>query len=177
MAREAGLAGAVVHTDGACIRNPGKGGWAWAASHELYASGFDPATTNQRMELTATIEAMTALQALTTPLVVVSDSTYVVNCWRQHWWVSWQRRGWRNSKGELVANQDLWRAWIELITGPWRQRISFEWVKGHAGNEMNEFVDRLANGAARGQVAQAGPAPLPDAIATAADWAEGRLFP
>jgi ribonuclease HI len=169
MPTDAGHGRAVVHTDGACIRNPGKGGWAWAAARELYASGFDPETTNQRMELTATIEAMTALAALTSPLLVVSDSTYVVNCWKQRWWTGWQRRGWRNSKGDLVANQDLWRRWIDLITGPWRERVGFEWVKGHAGNEMNEFVDRLANDAARGQVAQAGPTPLPDATSAATD--------
>src|ERR1700683_3393810 len=97
----------VVYTDGACRGNPGPGGWAWAVPEGPFASGADPATTNQRMEI------MAALEALRTPgrnepseILVVSDSTYVVNCFKDRWWQGWQRRNWRNSQNKPVANQD-----------------------------------------------------------------------
>ena len=83
-----------VYTDGACRGNPGPGGWAWAVPHGPQAAGPDPATTNQRMEVRAALEAVRALDG---PLVVVSDSTYVVNCFRNRWWKGWHARGWLNS--------------------------------------------------------------------------------
>ncbi|HEV2360509.1 MAG TPA: ribonuclease H [Acidimicrobiales bacterium] len=144
--------GTVVYTDGACIGNPGRGGWAWAVSAERFGSGFDPATTTQRMELTATIEAMKALQGSAKPLLIVSDSTYVVNCFKQRWWDGWPARGWRNSQRQPVANRELWETWIDLVTGYWKQQIDFQWVKGHSGEKMNELVDSLANESARKQV-------------------------
>lgn len=164
----------VVYTDGACIRNPGKGGWAWAVSEETYESGFESETTNQRMELTAAIQAIRTLPG---PLLVVSDSTYLVNCFRDKWYAGWRRRGWRNTRGEQVANQDLWRPLVELVVEG-RRRIEFRWVKGHATDQMNAFVDRLANEAARGQRAAAGSALPPVASPPAAgDWEQGRLLP
>jgi ribonuclease HI len=75
------------------------------------------------------------------PIEIVSDSTYVVNCFRDRWWVKWQRNGWRNSKKEPVANVDLWQPLIELVNGG---DISFRWVKGHSGDPMNDLVDGLA---------------------------------
>ena len=84
-----------VYTDGACRGNPGPGGWAWAVDGGGWASGHDPDTTNQRMEIRAVLEAVGHLDG---PLVVVSDSTYVVNCWRDRWWQGWIARGWKNSK-------------------------------------------------------------------------------
>jgi ribonuclease HI len=96
------------------------------------------------MEVTAVIRA---LEALPGPVQVVSDSTYVVNCFRQEWWVGWQRRGWRNTQGKPVANQDLWRALLPLALDGSRT-VSFEWVKGHSGDRMNEVVDQLATQAA-----------------------------
>jgi ribonuclease HI len=102
----------VVYTDGACLNNPGAGGWAWAESTERYESGCEAQTTNQRMELLAVIRALDANRG---PILVVSDSTYVVNCFRQHWWRGWRAKGWRNAKGEPVANQDLWRPLIETV--------------------------------------------------------------
>ena len=144
------LARTTVYTDGACIGNPGKGGWAWAAGAAEYESGFDPRTTNQRMELTAVVEA---LRALPGKLLVVSDSTYVVNCFKQRWYVGWLARGWRNSRGEPVANQDLWGPLVREVVEDRRGEVEFRWVKGHATDPMNIFVDRLANEAARGQVA------------------------
>jgi ribonuclease HI len=139
----------VVFTDGACIGNPGPGGWGWARGTEHYASGAEPKTTNQRMELTAVLEA---LRTFPGRVEVVSDSTYVVNCFRDRWWQGWRRRGWKNSKGQLVANRDLWEPLVaEVVDLRGDQEVVFRWVKGHAGEEMNEFVDLLATTAARTQ--------------------------
>lgn len=137
-----------MYTDGACIRNPGKGGWAWAMSEARYESGFEAESTNQRMELTAVIKAMDAISG---PILIVSDSTYVVNCFRQNWWRGWQARGWRNARGEPVANQDLWRPLVEEVVERRRGQVEFAWVKGHGTDRMNTLVDRLANEAARQQ--------------------------
>jgi ribonuclease HI len=137
----------VVYTDGACIRNPGPGGWAWAVSEDRYASGCEVATTNQRMELRAVIEALAAFPS--GEVKVISDSTYVVNCFRQRWWAGWRARGWRNSKGEPVANQDLWRPLVALVIDERPGSIQLEWVKGHGTNLGNILADRLATEAAR----------------------------
>lgn len=127
------------YTDGACRGNPGPGGWAWAVPGGAWASGHDPDTTNQRMEITAALEAARALPG---PLVIVSDSTYVVHCWRDRWWEGWLKRGWRNAKKEPVANRDLWEPLVEIFRT--RDDLALEWVKGHAGDPMNDLVDRLA---------------------------------
>ncbi len=140
----------VVYTDGACLRNPGPGGWAWAESPARFASGFDPSTTNQRMELLAVIRALEANEG---GLKIVSDSTYVVNCFKQRWWAGWRAKGWRNSKGEPVANQDLWRPLIEQVVDERGGEVELAWVKGHSGHPMNDLVDQLANTAARAQAA------------------------
>jgi ribonuclease HI len=128
-----------VYTDGACSGNPGPGGWAWAVSDGRQASGADPATTNQRMELRAALEAVRALDGA---LVVVSDSTYVVNCFRNGWWKGWLSRNWTNSAKKPVANRDLWEPLITLVRD--RGDVTFRWVKGHSGDPMNELVDQLA---------------------------------
>ena len=138
--------GLVVYTDGACIRNPGPGGWAWAVSEDLYASGFEPATTNQRMELRAVLEALRVFHGR---VRVMSDSTYVVNCFAQRWWAGWRAKGWRNTKGEPVANQDLWRPLVALVIDERVGEIELEWVKGHGTNAGNILADRLATEAAR----------------------------
>jgi ribonuclease HI len=96
----------IVYTDGACIGNPGPGGWAWAVPGGPYASGNSPDTTNQRMELTAALEA---LKALGGPIEVRSDSKYVVDCFNQRWYVNWEAKGWKGSNKKPVANQDLMR--------------------------------------------------------------------
>src|SRR5262249_46740547 len=90
-----------VYTDGAWSGNPGPGGWAWAVPGGAWATGAEPRSTNQRMEITAVLEAVKALGGR---LDVVSDSTYVVNCFRDAWWKGWIARGWRNSAGKPVAN-------------------------------------------------------------------------
>jgi ribonuclease HI len=133
-----------VYTDGACRGNPGPGGWAWAVDGGPVGYGSEPHTTNQRMEVRAVIEA---LRALPGPVHVVSDSTYVVNCFRQKWWVGWRRRGWRNSQGKPVANRDLWEPLLTLALEGGRP-VTFSWVKGHSGDKMNDLVDRLATEAA-----------------------------
>jgi ribonuclease HI len=110
------------------------------------------------MEITAALEA---LRTLTGPdhadlgvdpttgagIEVVSDSSYVVNCFRQRWWVGWHRRGWRNSQNKPVANRDLWEPLLELGLDP-AHRVSFRWVKGHSGDRWNDRVDQLALAAA-----------------------------
>ncbi len=137
----------VVYTDGSCLGNPGRGGWAWAVEGGPRQSGGEPHTTNQRMEVTAVIEA---LRALPGAVHVVSDSIYVVNCFRQRWWEGWLRRGWRNSQGKPVANRDLWEVLLPLVLEGGRP-VTFEWVKGHSGDTMNDLVDLMAVEAATAQ--------------------------
>ena len=134
----------VIYTDGACSGNPGPGGWAWAVSPTGKPSGFgsEPDTTNQRMELLAVINALRTYADSAEAIEIVSDSTYVVHCFRDKWWMGWQRRGWKNSQRQPVANRDLWEPLIELVTS--RTDISFTWVKAHNGEPMNELVDQLA---------------------------------
>lgn len=141
-----------VFTDGACRGNPGPGGWAWVVPDGPWASGAEPETTNQRMELTAVLEALRELDG---PVEVHSDSTYVVNCFRDRWWEGWLRRDWRNSKREPVANRDLWEPLVELYRAR-ADEIAFTWVKGHAEHEWNDIADRLATEAADTQQGRRG---------------------
>lgn len=128
-----------IYTDGACSGNPGPGGWAWAIEGGRYASGADPATTNQRMELMAALQAVISNEG---PIVIVSDSTYVVHCFRDKWHAGWMKRGWVNSKKQPVANRDIWQPLIENVLA--RNNVTFQWIRGHSGHPMNDFVDRLA---------------------------------
>jgi ribonuclease HI/uncharacterized phage-like protein YoqJ len=146
-----------VYTDGACSGNPGPGGWAWAVVDAgPFASGAEAHTTNQRMEIIAAFDAVRSLgDGLGGGgLEVVSDSTYVVNCFRDRWWEGWIRKGWVNSQRKPVANRDLWEPFVELV----RQRgdVTFRWVKGHSGDPMNDLVDRLAVEAATTQKGRSG---------------------
>jgi ribonuclease HI len=131
-----------VWTDGGCKPNPGPGGWAAILRFrgtERELSGAEPATTNNRMELTA---ATMALEALKRPcgVIVHTDSEYLKNGVTR-WHTGWVRRNWRNAAGDPVANVDLWRRLLEAVQ---RHRIEWRWVRGHSGNAMNERVDRLA---------------------------------
>lgn len=128
----------LVYTDGACSGNPGPGGWAWAVEGGPSGSGGAPNTTNQRMELKAALEAVREVER---PLVVVSDSTYVVNCFRDKWYEGWLKRGWKNSNKKPVANQDLWEPLIEEHL---KGGVEWQWVKGHSGDKMNDVVDQMA---------------------------------
>ncbi len=137
-----------VWTDGACSGNPGPGGWAWALDTSrapgTFASGREEHTTNQRMEVRAALEA---IRANAGPLLVVSDSTYVVNCFRDSWWRGWLDRDWTNSAKKPVANRDLWEPLVSLYVE--RGDVAFDWVKGHSGDPMNDLVDELAVAACR----------------------------
>jgi ribonuclease HI len=128
-----------VWTDGACSGNPGPGGWAWATADGREGYGSSPATTNQRMEIQAALEAVRALSG---PVIVVSDSTYVVNCFKNGWWRAWLAKGWVNSAKKPVANRDLWEPLITAVRD--RGDVTFRWVKGHSGDVMNDRVDELA---------------------------------
>jgi len=141
----------VVYTDGACSGNPGPGGWAWAVAPdgERRGSGGEPLTTNQRMEITAALEAVRAMEselAAGRRVEGVSDSTYVVNCFRDKWYVRWQANGWRNARKAPVANADLWKPLVELVQAG---NVTFRWVKGHSSDPLNDLVDRLAVAAIR----------------------------
>jgi ribonuclease HI len=148
----------VAYTDGACSGNPGPGGWAWAVPGGAFASGAENPSTNQRMEITAAFEAVKAIDG---PLKIVSDSTYVVNCFRDRWWEGWLKRGWLNSQKKPVANRDLWEPFIELVRA--RGDVDFQWIKGHSGDPMNDLVDALAVEAAVKQEGRSGDDP-PDQV-------------
>lgn len=144
----------VAYTDGACSGNPGPGGWAWAVPGGAFASGAENPSTNQRMEILAAFEAVRAIPGT---LKIVSDSTYVVNCFRDRWWEGWLKRGWINSQRKPVANRDLWEPFIELVRA--RGDVDFQWIKGHSGDPMNDLVDRLAVEAALTQEGRSGDDP------------------
>jgi len=145
----------IVYTDGACSGNPGPGGWAWAVPGGRFASGAEALTTNQRMEIHAVLDAVRTLDG---PIEIVSDSTYVVHCFRDRWWEGWLRRGWVNSAKKPVANRDLWEPLIDAYRAD-PQRMKFRWVKGHSGDAMNDLVDRLAVEAAQTQRGRTGDEP------------------
>ena len=132
----------VIHTDGACSGNPGPGGWGavlHAAGTEKVLCGGDLATTNNRMEMMAAIQA---LEALTKPCKVElhTDSTYVMKGISE-WIHNWKRRGWLTADKKPVKNDDLWK---RLDAARLRHEVSWRWVKGHAGHEHNERADALA---------------------------------
>ena len=135
-----------IATDGACKGNPGPGGWGAvirSAGREKELSGGEPLTTNNRMELTAVIEALNALKR---PCAVTlsTDSRYVMDGLTK-WIHGWRKNGWRTAAKQPVKNADLWQALIEATA---RHRITWEWVKGHAGHPDNERADKLASDAA-----------------------------
>lgn len=148
-----------IHTDGACIGNPGPGGWAAImrtldGPSELKRDqlvGCTVDTTNNRMELTAVIEALDAVKP-TWPVTVYTDSQYVSKG-ATEWLPGWIAKGWKNSSRKPVVNRDLWERLNELIS---KHSVVFKWVRGHAGNEMNELADNLANIEAMGAAYQAG---------------------
>ena len=147
----------IAYTDGACLGNPGPGGWAWAVPDGPFASGADAATTNQRMEIAAALEAVRALDG---PLEVRSDSTYVVHCFRDRWWEGWIARGWKTAGKQPVKNRDLWEPLIDAVRT--RGDVRFTWVKGHSGERWNDVVDRLAVEAAETQRGRRGDEPPTD---------------
>ena len=137
----------VVYTDGACLGNPGPGGWAAVVldqSGRRELSGFDPATTNNRMELRAALEGLRALPG-GAEVHLHTDSQYVRNGMRE-WLARWKRNGWRTADKKPVKNEDLWRA---LDAAAQAHQVHWHWVRGHDGDELNERCDTLANAAIR----------------------------
>lgn len=132
-----------IYTDGACRGNPGPGGWGavlTAGLHEREIKGAEPLTTNNRMELTAAIQALAALKR-PSEVALYTDSQYVRNGILE-WLAQWKRRDWRTADRKPVKNIDLWQA---LDTEVARHKIQWHWVKGHAGVPGNERADTLAN--------------------------------
>ena len=142
----ANLPHVTIYTDGACEPNPGVGGWAALllfGRHEKVLSGSEPVTTNNRMELTAAVQALTTL---TQPCQVdiYTDSEYLRRGITE-WLPNWRQRGWKRKSGKL-ANIDLWQALEAALE---RHSISWHWVRGHAGDRVNQRVDSLARKAMR----------------------------
>lgn len=136
----------LIHTDGACLGNPGPGGWGALLRHgdtERELAGGEADTTNNRMEL---LGAIMALEALKSPcdVVLYTDSQYVQKGIGE-WLPNWIRRGWKTAGGDPVKNKDLWQR-LQLAATP--HKVQWRWVKGHAGDPDNERVDKLARDAA-----------------------------
>lgn len=132
-----------VFTDGACSGNPGIGGWGAVLCYNgarKEISGGERETTNNRMELTAVIKALSALKE-SCEVTVTTDSKYVCDGMNLGWAKGWQRRGWKKADKKPALNSDLWETLLELCE---RHRVCFEWVKGHAGHPENERCDELA---------------------------------
>lgn len=132
-----------IYTDGACSGNPGPGGWGAVLEFqgiEKEISGYDPLSTNNRMELTAALEALRLLKE-PCEVALFSDSAYLVNGFRQNWVENWQKNGWKNSKKEQVVNDDLWK---DLIEQAKRHKVTWNKVKGHSDNEKNNRCDEMA---------------------------------
>ena len=133
----------VIYTDGACKGNPGPGGWgAWLrwGEHEKELFGGEASTTNNRMELTAVIEALSLLKRRTA-VAVYTDSVYVKDGITS-WIHGWKKRGWRTADNKAVKNIDLWQRLDAMVA---QHQVQWHWVRGHSGDPGNERADRLAN--------------------------------
>ena len=132
-----------IYTDGACSGNPGPGGWAAIlqfGEHERVITGYEPKTTNNRMELLAVIEALTVMKE-PVRAAVHTDSAYIANAFQENWIEGWIRRGWKTAGKKPVKNKDLWERLIELTK---IHAVEFVKVRGHADDDLNNRVDGLA---------------------------------
>ncbi|MGI9174738.1 MAG: ribonuclease HI [Rhodothermales bacterium] len=132
-----------VYTDGACSGNPGPGGWAallQSGSHEKVLSGGEKLTTNNRMELTAALEALRSIKD-PSQVALHTDSAYLARAFNEGWLTKWQKNGWKNAKKKPVENKDLWEGLLEQAA---RHDVQFIKVKGHADDALNNRVDGLA---------------------------------
>jgi len=138
-----------IYTDGACIGNPGPGGYgvvliSGEQRHEL--SGGYKLTTNNRMEIIAAIKGLESVQ-INSLITLYSDSQYLVNAMMKGWAKKWQQQNWMRTKNEMAKNPDLWQQMLKICSG---HKVTFVWVRGHSGNKENERCDRLAVAAASG---------------------------
>lgn len=135
-----------IYTDGACSGNPGPGGWAalvipeGAGQEAKRLTGGEPHTTNNRMELRAALEALKSLEEAAN-VTLYTDSAYLSNAFNQGWLDSWQKNDWQTSSNNDVKNKGLWKA---LLRQTERHKVDWQWVKGHADNELNNIADEMA---------------------------------
>lgn len=135
-----------IYTDGACSGNPGPGGWGVVllyGEHSKELSGFEPETTNNRMELQAAIEGLSVLKEAC-QVQLYSDSSYLVNAFEKGWLDNWQRKNWQTANKQPVLNQDLWQTLLQYTK---KHAVEFIKVKGHSDNPYNNRCDELATGA------------------------------
>ncbi len=135
-----------LYTDGACSGNPGPGGWACVLLYNEFRrriSGYEQYTTNNKMELMGVIKG---LESLTRPMpvLIITDSQYVKNGFSEGWLENWQKNGWKTKSGRAVKNIELW---MQLSLLQRKHHLTWQWVKGHSGNEFNEMCDELARNA------------------------------
>lgn len=135
----------IIHTDGSCLGNPGPGGWAAVlrlanTPHRREICGGFRKTTNNRMEITAVIEGLSALKEQC-EVVVFTDSQYVSNAISQGWIYGWRHKNWLRKNGDPVPNADLWKKVLPLLA---RHEVAFTWLRGHDGDTENERCDELA---------------------------------
>ncbi len=133
----------IIYTDGACSYNPGPGGWGAVLlykGNEKRISGYEPETTNNRMELTAVLEAIKAIKEPCS-LVIHTDSAYIHNAFTQKWIDKWLANGWKNASKQPVENQDLWKA---ILKASAEHQVTYKKVKGHATDKYNNICDELA---------------------------------
>lgn len=138
----------IIYCDGACSGNQFEnnvGGWGAVLKFkdkvkEIY--GGEKNTTNNRMELTACIKALGQIKSKDYEIELYCDSAYIVNCFQQSWYLKWQRNGWKTAQKKPVENRELWMRLLELVN---QYKVTFHKVKGHAGVELNERADELAN--------------------------------
>lgn len=139
-----------IYTDGSCLKNPGgNGGWAAVIKRdgeETRLCGGFARTTNNRMEITALLEALRSLDE-TCVVTVVTDSQYVSNSISKGWLAGWAKKGWKDKEGRTRLNADLWKLLLEQLQ---RHRVTMHWIRGHAGHRENEICDKLARKAAEG---------------------------
>ncbi len=134
-----------IYTDGACSGNPGKGGWAAVLVYkgtEKEISGGEKETTNNRMELTAVIEALKCLKEPCN-VTLTTDSKYVCDAINKRWVFSWEKNGWKKADKKPALNVDLWEQLLDILD---KHNVEFVWVKGHNGHKYNERCDELAVG-------------------------------
>ena len=142
-----------IHTNGACLDNPGPGGYAAViviGQERHQALGGNDSTTSNRMEITAAIEGLKLLDSMgieaDVPVKIYSDSEYLINAFNHGWLPNWRSNGWRTAKGRSVLNQDLWIEILEMTTA---RQVEFQWVRDHSGDPMSTLCSQLANGQAR----------------------------